>query len=42
MKHAFARQVVDVLATPAQEAQILDAFDRPADQGIPALLIHDG
>jgi hypothetical protein len=26
-------EVVDVLAASAQEAQILDAFDRPADEG---------
>ena len=36
-----ASEVVDELAAAAQEAKILDAFDRAADKGIAcALLLH--
>src|SRR5438105_11692071 len=34
MQHAVRREIVDVLAAPAQEAQILDALNRSADKGI--------
>jgi hypothetical protein len=36
-----ASEVVDELAAPAQEAKVLDPFDRAADKGIArALLLH--
>jgi hypothetical protein len=42
IKHALGREVIDVLAAAAQEPQILEAFDRPADKHIAlARLIHD-
>ena len=34
MQQAVAREVVDILPAAAQEAQILDALDRAADQRI--------
>jgi len=35
-------EVVNVQAAPAQEAQILDAFDRPADEGVALMrMFHD-
>src|SRR5262245_28787081 len=34
MQHAVAHDVVDVLAAPAQEAQIFDTLDRAADQRV--------
>jgi hypothetical protein len=41
MQEAFAREIVDELAAPAQQPKILDSLDRAADEDIgPALLIH--
>ena len=34
VQQVLACEVVDELAAPAQEAQILDAFDRAADKGV--------
>ena len=41
MQEILAREVVDELAAPAQQAKILDAFDRAPDEGVGrALLFH--
>ena len=34
MQQIVAREIVDILAAAAQEAQILDALDRAADEGV--------
>ena len=34
MQHVLTREIVDILAAAAQEAQILDPFDRLADERI--------
>ena len=34
MQEIFPREVVDELAAPAQQAKILDAFDRAPDEGV--------
>ena len=34
MQHAVEREVADILAAPAQEAQVLDPLDRAADQPV--------
>src|SRR6516165_8926650 len=41
VQEILAHEVVDELAAPAQQAKILDAFDRAPDEGVGrALLIH--
>jgi hypothetical protein len=41
VQEIFAREVVDELAAPAQQAKILDAFDRAPDEGVGrTLLVH--
>jgi hypothetical protein len=41
VQEILAREIVDKLATAAQQANILDAFDRAADEGIdPAFVLH--
>ena len=34
MQKPFAREVINIFATPTQEAQVLEAFDRAADEGV--------
>ncbi len=34
MQHAFAREIVDILPAAAQKAEILQAFDRAADERV--------
>jgi hypothetical protein len=34
MQHVLAREIVDVLSAPAQKAQILEPFDRAADERV--------
>ncbi len=41
VQEILAREIVDELAAPAQQAKILDAFDRAPDEGVGrALLVH--
>jgi hypothetical protein len=41
VQEIFAREVVDELAAPAQQAKILEAFDRAPDEGVGrALLVN--
>jgi hypothetical protein len=41
VQEIFAREVVDELAAPAQQAKILDPFDRAPDEGVGgALPVH--
>src|SRR5712672_1372192 len=34
MQRAISRKVADILTAPAQQPHILDALDRPADEGV--------
>jgi hypothetical protein len=41
MQRPIRRQVADILAAPAQEPQILDTLERPANEGVAfAGLLH--
>jgi len=35
MQHVFGGKIVGVLAAAGQKTQILDAFDRATDEGVP-------
>ena len=36
MQHFLADEIVDVLSAPGEKAEVLDALDRAADEGVPA------